>query len=178
MWLELTADPGVYTLWNALMDATLGTQRINDRAKEFMVVDDKGNVTLTDGTVVTGPNGSQLNIADMSGAEDLANFVDFLKQQFGMETGSIPPAYSQLATIVQRLVNSCADLFNQLDWLGGSVAGGWQTGVNPGQIPGDDNNWPDDRVGTKGGSDASHPFTSVSRTPRFNRAMILKRDSL
>lgn len=98
VWLELTGDPGVYQRWNSLMDAMLGAQRISDRSKEFMVVDENGNVTLADGTVVTASDGSPLKITDISSAEDLASFVDFLKQQFGLETGNIPPAYSQLAT--------------------------------------------------------------------------------
>ncbi|WP_143326030.1 hypothetical protein, partial [Paraburkholderia ribeironis] len=162
VWQELTSDQGVYQRWNALMDAMLGPQRIKDRSKEFMVVDEKGNVKLTDGTAVTTAGGTPLNINDISGAEDLANFVDFLKQQFGLETGNIPPAYSQLATIVQRLVNTCADLFNQVN-----RAGSWSKDMHAGQM--NDGNWPDDRVGTEGGV-TSNPFTVVKdNTPSKTR---------
>lgn len=165
VWTELTADPGIYQRWNALMDATLGLQRTEDRSKQFAIVDENGKVSHPDGSPVTDANGNQVNIADLSGAVDLQNFLAFLKQQFGLDAGYLPPAYSNLATIVQSLAFVCADLFNQLDRVGGgsplsvlgAQASGWTTGVGNTN----DGNWPDDVVGTSGGQ-TDQPFTSVA----------------
>jgi len=165
VWMELTADPAVYQRWNALMDATLGPQRTTDRSKLFTTVDANGNVFYSDGTQVIGPDGSQLKISDISGAEDLQNFISFLKQQFGLEAGYIPPAYSNLATIVQQLTNVCADLFNQVDRLGGAVnTFNWDPNLGGGV---NDGKWPDDMLGTSnqgmvnGQPKPEIPFTSI-----------------
>jgi hypothetical protein len=165
VWMELTADPAIYQRWNALMDATLGTQRTLDRAKLFTTVADDGSVSYSDGTPVLTPKGQQLTIADISGAEDLQNFIGFLRQQFGLEAGYIPPAYSNLAAIVQNLANVCADLFNQVDRLGGAAnTFNWNPNLGANV---NDGAWPDDMLGTSnqgtvnGQPKPEIPFTSV-----------------
>lgn len=168
VWTELTADASVYQQWNALMDATLAQQRIDDRSKLSVVVNDAGDLHYSNGTPVLGPNGLQLRITAITGAQDLQNFLDFLKRQFGLDdsTGA-NPQYQDLAVMVQSLSNVCADLFNQIDRIGlwsGKVAISGQT---------NDGNWPDDVIGSSGASiPAAQPFTNMAArgggTSRFD----------
>jgi hypothetical protein len=158
VWTELTADAAVYKQWNALMDATLAQQRIDDRSKLSIVVDDTGDLFYSNNMPVTGPNGAQLSITAITGAQDLQNFLDFLKQQFGLDdSAAANPEYQDLAAVVQSLTNVCADLFNQLDRTGswhGKTAISGQT---------NDGNWPDDRLGSSGaGTPQEQPFTNMA----------------
>jgi len=186
VWTELTADPGIYKIWNRLMDTTLDAQRNLDRAtKSFQFVDENGNVINAAGQQVF-VGGAPLTINTIKGADDLKSFLDFLKQEFGLETGDVPPAYSALADIVRKLARMSADLFNQIDRIGGNgffhidlpgfpgdslvpdsikhfSLGGWGTGTDGGLNNG---NWPDDQLGSgvNGGGTpptAAGPFTSV-----------------
>jgi hypothetical protein len=162
VWTELTADTLFYKQWNALMDATLAQQRIDDRSKLSIVVEDDGHLIYSDGTPVLNANGTQRSITAITGAEDLQNFLDFLRQQFGLDNSAAAnPQYQDLAAVVQSLTNACADLFNQLDRVG-VRAGSWH---HPEAISGqtNDGNWPDDVLGSSGASvPQEQPFTNMA----------------
>jgi hypothetical protein len=138
VWAELldqnlqTTGEQLYANWDALMDRILDNTG-GDRTKPFSDL-------LRDGAGVP---------IDISGADELKNFIDSLKAQFGIGgagASGVPSDVVALATDLSDTLTICRDLFNQLDGvanntIGLQTVGGAPDHYTPPDAPPTDPNW-------------------------------------
>jgi hypothetical protein len=133
----LMAQPGTpYYVDNSGNDVGVATANITGRAKRFATpyeTDAAGNIvyekdasghlvyeTDANGNQIKDANGNPIPIpvrADISGADELQNFIDFLKVQFGLSGDMSPdtaPLITQLRTELTNTLIGCNMLLNQL----------------------------------------------------------------